>query len=166
MFNAKSLTIGVLIFVASLGLCSPAQAEEQSYDACFSKSYPMTREEAVCRFEWEIENSEAIDANNFLRETSNLLLSRIFKVVKELNRKRAVCEYEAIHEFSISRSDVSLGELLEWQTGEPMEEPDYRRLSTLPDAKTLGDSLDRCQKLYWEDVQSIAQNSQQTPSLK
>ena len=126
----------------------------------------MTREEAVCRFEWQVENSEAIDAKNFLQEMSNLLLSRIFEVVKELNRKRAVCEYEAIHEFSISRSDVSFGELLEWQAGEPMEEPDYRRLSTLPEAKTLGDLLHRCQKAYWDDVQAVAQNSQPTPQSK
>ena len=160
MFNANSLIAGALIIAASLVVQPPVQAEEQNHRACLTKSEPMTREEAVCRFAWELKHSEAIDAESFLQETSNILPGRIFEVVEELNRKRAECEYKAIHEFSISRSDVSLGEILDWYTGEPMEEQDYRRLSNLSGGKTLGDALHRCQRAYWNDVQETAQKSQ------
>lgn len=166
MFKTRSLIAGAVVFAASLCVNSPVQAEEQYFRPCLSKSEPMTREEAVCRFEWQIEHSEAIDAESYLQEASNILRSRILELVEGLNRKRAECEYEAIHEFSISRTDVSLGELLEWYAGEPMEERDYLRLNNLPAGEPLGDALHRCQKAYWEDVQVTAQKSERSSRSK
>jgi hypothetical protein len=166
VFNAVSLIARALVLATLLGAQSPVQAEEQSYRACLTKSDPMTREEAVCRFAWKTKHSEAIDAERLLRETTSILPGRIFEVVEELNRKRAQCEYEAIHEFSISRTDVSFGELLEWYAGEPLEERDYLRLNNLPDGEPLGDAIHQCQKAYWEDVQVTAQSSERSSLSK
>ncbi len=162
MLHSKSLIAGVLALASLLGVQFPVQADEHSYRACLSKSEPMTREQAVCRFAWETKYSEAIDAEKYLRATTGILPGRIFEVVEELNRKRAECEYEAIHEFSISRTDVSLSELLEWYAGETLEERDYLRLNNLPEGEPLADALHRCQKSYWEDIQEAAKESQPT----
>jgi hypothetical protein len=164
--------VNPLIVVASIGTFAviatllPVHAEGPRYEDCWSKSNQITRREAVCRIKWKIEHSEGIDAEHLLRETSNLLPGHVFDAVDALNEARAECEYTAIKEFSLSRSDVSLPELLGWYTGEPLDDRDFIRLNNLPNGEALGDALHQCQTAYWEDAQKVVQDSKRGPGIE
>jgi hypothetical protein len=145
----SSLYLSIIVWT-----CWPvsAHAETSGQLECWKEIDTTTHNGAVCTIKRSLESMWEIQLRNILETGTDLIPGDINKIVPKLFLQWAECEYEAVVDFFIKRSDIPLRLLLATQTNEQISEEESAWLNQQTGFEPHIAELDKCKDEWVEAV--------------